>query len=128
VKLHFFAPAGLEIPPYVRSDLDALGTSYTEQNDFNDKLGKVDALYVTRLQKERFFSEEEYFRMRNSYSVNKETLEKAKEGMLVLHPLPRNEEIHPEVDTTPNAGYFRQARYGLQMRMALISLCLGVLP
>ena len=128
VTLHFFAPEGLDIPAYVRADLDSFGATYTEQNNFTDRLAQVDALYVTRLQKERFFSEEEYLRKRNSYSVNKETLEGAKADMLVLHPLPRNEEIHPEIDNTPNAGYFRQAQYGLQMRMALISLCLGVLP
>lgn len=81
---------------------------------------------MTRLQKERFFSEEEYLRKQKSYVVDRETLATAKEDILILHPLPRNEEIHPEIDPLPNAGYFRQARYGMQMRMALITACLGV--
>jgi len=84
-------------------------------------------LYVTRIQKERFFSEEEYLRKKNSYIVSKETLKKAKEDILILHPLPRNEEISTDVDPLPNAGYFRQAKYGQQMRMAIIAACLGVI-
>ena len=126
-ELHFFSPDGLEMPAYVRSSLVTQGAVFTEQIHLESRLESLDALYVTRLQKERFFSEEEYLRKQNSYTVNRETLEKAKNDLLILHPLPRNEEIHVEVDNTPNAGYFRQASYGLHMRMALIALCLGVM-
>jgi len=126
VEMHFFAPEGLHMPEYVKDSLKEQGANFKEHGEMNGALAELDALYVTRLQKERFFSEEEYLRKRNSYSVNKEMLAQAKDDILILHPLPRNEEIHPEVDSLPNAGYFRQAAYGLQMRMALISLCLGV--
>jgi len=128
VELHFFSPEGLNIPEYVRASLRRAGALFSEEEDMASKLPELDALYVTRLQKERFFSEEEYLRKKNSYVVGLETIEKAKEDLLVLHPLPRNEEISVEVDPLANAGYFRQARYGLQMRMALIALCLGVFP
>ena len=127
VELHFFNPEGLNIPAYVRRDLENKGAVFTEQEGLEERLPELDALYVTRLQKERFFSEEEYLRKKNSYVVDRETLSRAKSDVLVLHPLPRNEEIHPNVDALPNAGYFRQATYGMQMRMALISSCLGVM-
>ena len=127
VEMHFFAPEGLNIPEYVRAGLVAQGAKFTEQIDLMERLPDLDVLYVTRLQKERFFSEEEYLRKRNSYSINRELLAKAKDDILILHPLPRNEEIHMDVDSLPNAGYFRQATYGMQMRMALISCCLGVM-
>ncbi len=128
VELFFFSPEGLTIPEYVRASLKTAGARFTEEEGMERKLADLDALYVTRLQKERFFSEEEYLRRKNSYAITLETIEKAKEDLLVLHPLPRNEEIAIEVDALPNAGYFRQARYGMQMRMALIALCLGVFP
>jgi len=128
VEMHFFSPEGLNLPPYVRNELRAKGAVFTEQEGFDGRFDELDVLYVTRLQKERFFSEEEYLRKKNSYVVNAETLATAKKDILILHPLPRNEEIHPEVDKLPNAGYFRQMRYGLELRMALIGLCLGVLP
>jgi len=127
-ELHFFSPEGLNIPPYVRCDLEEQGTVFSEQEGLDGRLAELDALYVTRIQKERFFSEEEYLRKKNSYVVDHEVMARAKPDLLVLHPLPRNEEIHPEIDDLPNAGYFRQATYGMQMRMALISVCLGVLP
>ena len=127
-EMYFYSPEGLNIPPYVRNGLKSQGAVFTEEEGFPTSFGELDVLYVTRLQKERFFSEEEYLRKKNSYVVNAETLASAKKDVLILHPLPRNEEIHPEVDPLPNAGYFRQARYGLELRMALISLCLGVMP
>ena len=127
VEMHFFSPEGLNIPEYVRAHLRQSGASFTEQEGMDDSIGQLDVLYVTRLQKERFFSEEEYLRKKNSYVVNLETLGRAKEDILILHPLPRNEEIAVEIDRLPNAGYFRQAGYGLQVRMALIAMCLGAL-
>lgn len=126
-ELHFFSPEGLNIPEYVRDDLRQKKIVFSESEGWNEQLAELDVLYVTRLQKERFFSEEEYLRKKNSYVVNKETLAQAKPDLLVLHPLPRNEEISMEIDHLPNAGYFRQARYGLEMRMAILSLVLGVL-
>jgi len=128
VKMRFFAPEGLNIPGYVREDLQSLGAEFEEHNSLKtDALKTLDMLYVTRIQKERFFSEEEYLRKRNSYNVTRRTLEHTKSDILILHPLPRNEEISPNVDNTPNAGYFRQAKYGLQMRMAIIASYLGVI-
>jgi len=127
VEMHFFSPEGLNIPAYVRRDLERQGAVFTEQEKVVGRIGELDALYVTRLQKERFFSEEEYLRKQASYVIDREILRQAKEDILILHPLPRNEEIAPEVDPLPNAGYFRQAKYGMRMRMALISSCLGVI-
>ncbi|CAM2007486.1 aspartate carbamoyltransferase [Acanthopleuribacter pedis] len=127
VEMHFFSPEGLNIPEYVRSSLQAKGAVFSESEDMNGQLAELDVLYVTRIQKERFFSEEEYLRKKNSYRVDRELLEKAKSDILILHPLPRNEEISQDVDDLPNAGYFRQAAYGMEMRMALISKCLGLM-
>ena len=128
VEMHFFSPEGLNIPPYVRASLEAQRAVFSEQERVTGRLGDLDVLYVTRLQKERFFSEEEYLRKKNSYVIDAETVRAGKKDLLILHPLPRNEEIAMDVDPLPNAGYFRQAHYGLVMRMALISLCLGVGP
>lgn len=126
VEMFFFAPEGLNIPEYVRNSLRQSGATFHELEELQ-AVDALDVLYVTRLQKERFFSEEEYLRRKNSYRVDGETLKRAKDDLLILHPLPRNEEISPEIDHLPNAGYFRQASYGLQMRMALIASALGVL-
>jgi aspartate carbamoyltransferase catalytic subunit len=129
VHLTFFSPEGLNIPTYVRRDLIKNGCDFQEFDHLNRQaLAELDVLYVTRIQKERFFSEEEYLRKKNSYIVNPELLTGAKNDITILHPLPRNEEIATSVDTLPNAGYFRQAKCGLIMRMALISSCLGVAP
>ncbi|MCB1043109.1 MAG: aspartate carbamoyltransferase [Acidobacteria bacterium] len=125
-EMQFFAPEGLNIPEYVRDSLESAGANFKEREWRLESIEDLDVLYVTRLQKERFFSEEEYLRRKNSYIINKEALSKAKPDILILHPLPRNEEISVDVDPLPNAGYFRQAEYGLQMRMALIAACLGV--
>ena len=128
VEMVFFAPEGLNIPSYVRQSLKEGGIKFEEHTDLRpDALKELDMLYVTRIQKERFFSEEEYLRKKNSYIVNREALRSAKDDILILHPLPRNEEISTDIDTMPNAGYFRQAKYGLQMRMAIIASCLGVI-
>lgn len=127
VEMYFFAPEGLNLPEYVRQDLIRAGATFYEESELVPRLPILDVIYVTRLQKERFFSEEEYMRRRLSYWVNRETLAKCKDDVLVLHPLPRNEEITPDVDDLPNAGYFRQATYGMQMRMALISTLTGVM-
>jgi len=126
VEMTFFSPEGLNIPSYVRADLEEKNATFSEFTDLEPTaLKDLDMLYVTRIQKERFFSEEEYLRKKNSYVINRKILENAKNDLLVLHPLPRNEEISTDVDALPNAGYFRQAKYGLQMRMAIIASCLG---
>ncbi len=126
VKMHFFAPEGLNIPQYVRDSLIDLGADFVEREWTTSCIDGLDVLYVTRLQKERFFSEEEYLRKKNSYIINREALANAKDDLLILHPLPRNEEISTDVDKLPNAGYFRQAEFGLKMRMAIIAATLGV--
>lgn len=131
VKMSFFSPEGLTIPRYVREFLVTSGAEFQEFEGMQGKLQEwvrdLDVIYVTRLQKERFFSEEEYLRKKNSYIVNADVLSSAPADVLIMHPFPRNEEIHTDVDRLPNAGYFRQAEYGLKVRKAIISLCLGVL-
>ena len=86
----------------------------------------LDILYMTRVQKERFFNEEDYIRLKDSYILDKEKMKKAKKDMIVLHPLPRVNEIAVEIDTDPRACYFKQAKYGMYARMALIAKLLGV--
>ena len=99
---------------------------YEEVIRLEDKLPELDVLYMTRVQKERFFNEEDYIRLKDSYILDKEKMKLAKEDMYVLHPLPRVNEISTEVDDDPRAAYFRQAQYGVYVRMALIMTLLEV--
>ncbi len=110
----------LAIPPYIKTVLDAAGCPYTEVFSLTEAIGELDVLYMTRIQKERFASEEEYNSQKNVYVLDTEKLSLAKKDMRVLHPLPRVDEITPEVDFDPRAAYFKQAQYGVYGRMALI--------
>jgi len=92
-----------------------------------DVLGEVDILYMTRVQKERFFNEQDYIRLKDSYILDKEKMALAKKDMIVLHPLPRVNEISPDVDNDPRAAYFKQVKYGMFVRMALIAKLTGSL-
>jgi aspartate carbamoyltransferase catalytic subunit len=121
------APEGLELPPHVARRLRAeLGTAVEETDDLAAAARGADVLYVTRIQQERFFSSDDYLKVKGSYVVDKRIVERMPEGSLVLHPLPRVDEIPPEVDDDARARYFEQMRYGVPARMALIAALLGL--
>ena len=121
------SPEELRLPGYVRKDvLDKKNIPYTEVERLEDALPDLDILYMTRVQKERFFNEEDYIRMKDFYILDKEKMELAPKDMLVLHPLPRVNEISVEVDDDPRAVYFKQVQYGVYIRMALILTLLDI--
>lgn len=122
VKLYLISPEPLKMRPEVTDHLKKTGVEYVESSDLEEFLHKLDVLYVTRLQKERFADPAEYERMKGSYIVTLKTLEKGKKDMIVMHHLPRIDEIPLEIDGTPNARYFQQAANGLPLRMALLSM------
>ena len=127
VKFVMISPEELKIPDYIRKDtLDANGIEYKEVNVLEDVLPELDLLYMTRVQRERFFNEEDYIRLKNSYVLTKEKLALAPADMPVLHPLPRVNEITLDVDDDPRAAYFDQVQNGVYMRMALIMTLLGL--
>lgn len=127
VKFVLISPKELQVPSYIRNDvLRASGNEFEEVERLEDAIPKLDILYMTRVQKERFFNEEEYMRMKGYYILDKAKMELAKDDMIVLHPLPRVNEISVEVDEDPRACYFKQVKYGMYMRMALILKLLEV--
>lgn len=130
-NIHFvlISPKELRVPDYIRDDvLAAKGVEFEEVTSLDEVMPRLDILYMTRVQKERFFNEEEYLRMKDYYILTKDKLSLAKEDMLVLHPLPRVNEISVEVDDDPRAAYFKQAQYGVYVRMALIMYLLDAAP
>ena len=120
VKFVFISPDELKLPGYVKDKLDAESVDYTETNSLENSIADLDILYMTRVQKERFFNEEDYLRLRDSYILTSEKMALASEKLRVLHPLPRVNEIRVVVDNDPRACYFKQVLYGKYMRMALI--------
>jgi len=121
IKFVLISPEELKIPSYIREDvLEKNHVSFVEMERLEDAMPDLDILYMTRVQKERFFNEEDYVRMKDFYILTKDKLSLAREDMLVLHPLPRVNEISVEVDEDPRAAYFKQAQYGVYIRMALI--------
>ena len=127
VKFMLISPEELRIPDYVREDvLKKNHQEFKEVIRLEDALPELDLLYMTRVQKERFFNEEDYVRMKDFYILDKQKMELAKPDMYVLHPLPRVNEISVEVDSDPRAAYFKQAQYGVYVRMALILTLLEV--
>ena len=121
------SPEELRIPSYIRDDvLRKKNVPFEEVERLEDALPKLDILYMTRVQKERFFNEEDYVRMKDYYILDKQKMELAREDMYILHPLPRVNEISVEVDSDPRAAYFAQAQYGVYVRMALILTLLEV--
>lgn len=127
VKFVLISPEELRIPDYIRDDvLKASGHEFTEVERLEEALPQLDLLYMTRVQKERFFNEEDYVRMKDFYILDKAKMELARPDMLVLHPLPRVNEIAVEVDKDPRAAYFKQAQYGVYVRMALMLSLLGL--
>ncbi|MCR5403512.1 MAG: aspartate carbamoyltransferase [Butyrivibrio sp.] len=122
----FVSPQELRVPDYITEMLDSKGITYEEVIKLEEVMPRLDFLYMTRVQKERFFNEEDYIRLRNFYILDKAKMELAKEKMFILHPLPRVNEISVEVDDDPRAAYFKQVQYGLYVRMALILTLLGM--
>lgn len=122
----FISPEELRVPDYITDMLKEKNISYEEVIRLEDVMPQLDFLYMTRVQKERFFNEEDYVRLKDFYILDKEKLTLAKEDMLVLHPLPRVNEISVEVDDDPRAAYFKQAQYGVYVRMALILTLLDI--
>ena len=127
VKFIFISPEELKMPSYIKEEvLEANGIPYREVERLEDVMSDLDVLYMTRVQKERFFNEEDYVRLKDFYILNNQKMELAKDDMIVLHPLPRVNEISVEVDKDPRAAYFRQVQYGVYVRMALILTLLEV--
>ena len=127
VEFVLISPKELRVPEYIREDvLVANNIPFTEVERLEDAIPDLDILYMTRVQKERFFNEEDYIRMKDFYILDKEKMALAKDDMLVLHPLPRVNEISVEVDDDPRAVYFKQVQYGVYVRMALILTLLGI--
>jgi aspartate carbamoyltransferase catalytic subunit len=128
VKFVFISPKELCVPDYlVKNVLEPNNIEYITAERLEDVIGDLDILYMTRVQKERFFNEQDYIRLKDSYILDKEKMKLAKQKMIVLHPLPRVNEIAPEVDDDPRAAYFKQVKYGMYARMALISKVTGCL-
>ncbi len=127
IKFILISPGELKVPSYIRDDvLKKNNIPYEEVERLEDAMPELDILYMTRVQQERFFNEEEYLRMKGFYILDGEKMKLAKEDMLVLHPLPRVNEISVEVDEDERAAYFRQAQYGVYIRMALILTLLNI--
>lgn len=127
IKFIFIAPPELKIPEYLKHDLlDAKNLDYKEVETIEEVIEDLDILYMTRVQKERFFNEQDYIRLKDTYILDLKKLEKSKSDLIVMHPLPRVNEIATEVDDDPRAKYFDQVQNGRFMRMALILKMLGL--
>ena len=127
VNFIFISPEELKVPDYIKEDvLEANNIPYREVERIEDVMPELDVLYMTRVQKERFFNEEDYVRLKDFYILNNQKMKLAKDDMIVMHPLPRVNEISVEVDKDPRAAYFRQVQYGVYARMALILTLLVV--
>ncbi len=120
IRFLFISPEELKVPDYITEMLKNKDIPYEEVTSLEDVMPRLDLLYMTRVQKERFFNEEDYIRLKDFYILDTAKMELAKPDMLVLHPLPRVNEISVEVDSDPRAAYFKQAQYGVYVRMALI--------
>jgi len=125
VRIHYVSPELLRMPPALVEEVGTHGIPQTEHTDLDEVLPGTDVLYVTRVQKERFEDPADYEAVAGSYVIDRRTMERAKERMIVMHPLPRVKEIAREVDRDPRAAYFRQMAYGLFVRMALLAMVLG---
>ena len=126
IRFIFISPKELKVPDYITEMLTQKNIPYEEVIKLEDVMPQLDFLYMTRVQKERFFNEEDYIRLKDFYILNKEKMALAKEKMYILHPLPRVNEISVEIDDDPRAAYFKQVQYGLYVRMALILTLLNI--
>ena len=125
-KFVLISPKELQIPEYITEQVfKKAGVEYVEEERLENVIGDLDVLYMTRVQKERFFNEQDYIRLKDSYILDKQKMKNAKPSMSVLHPLPRVNEIAPEVDDDPRAAYFKQVKYGMFVRMALMAKLTG---
>ncbi len=128
IRFVLISPEELRLPAYLISEMKRRGAAFTETERLESSIGELDVLYMTRVQRERFFNEEDYVRLRDSYILDAEKMRAAKPDMMVLHPLPRVNEISTEVDKDPRAAYFKQVLFGKYIRMALIMKLLEVEP
>jgi aspartate carbamoyltransferase catalytic subunit len=126
VRMAFVSPPELRVPEYITRLLAKEGIDFLETASLEEAIPALDVLYMTRVQRERFFNEEDYIRLKDTYVLNREKMDLAKKNLMVLHPLPRVNEIAVEVDADPRAAYFKQARYGMFVRMALLASVLGI--
>ena len=127
IKVVLISPKELQLPSYIKKDvLQKYDIPYTQTTNLEGAMPQLDALYMTRVQKERFFNEEDYLRLKDSYILDPEKMKNAREDMIVMHPLPRVNEISVAIDQDPRACYFKQVLYGKYMRMALIMMLLEV--
>jgi len=126
IKMIFISPKELVLPDYIKSILQKQNIEFSEREKLENSMPDIDVLYMTRVQRERFFNEDDYIRLKDTYVLNAEKMQAGRKNLIVLHPLPRVNEISVEVDTDPRAAYFAQARYGMYVRMALLSSVLGV--
>lgn len=126
INFVFISPPELKVPSYIKDNLKKNNIPYKQVISLDEVMPELDFLYMTRVQRERFFNEEDYVRLKDFYILDKAKMEKAKEDMLVLHPLPRVNEISVEVDDDPRAAYFKQVQYGVYVRMALILTLLEI--
>jgi aspartate carbamoyltransferase catalytic subunit len=126
INMIFISPPELVIPDYIKSILKKQNVDFREKEDLEKSMPELDVLYMTRVQRERFFNEDDYIRLKDTYVLNSEKMSAGKDSLIVLHPLPRVNEISVEVDTDKRAAYFTQAKYGMFVRMALLVSILGV--
>lgn len=126
VRFVMISPEELDLPGYIKESLDEAGIEWKEVRNLEEAIPELDVLYMTRVQKERFFNEEDYIRLKDSFILKRNMLKPAKEEMIVMHPLPRVNEISVDVDDDPRAAYFYQALMGKYIRMALILFMLGM--
>lgn len=126
IRFYFISPPELRVPDYITDKLREMNIPFEEVIRLEDVLGDLDLLYMTRVQKERFFNEEDYVRLKDFYILDEEKMRLAREDMQILHPLPRVNEISVELDKDPRAAYFRQVQYGVYVRMALIMTLLSL--
>ncbi|MDR0722107.1 MAG: aspartate carbamoyltransferase [Treponema sp.] len=126
ITMIFISPQELEVPTYITEGiLKKVGVPYFETHSLEKVITELNVLYMTRVQRERFFNEEDYIRLKDSYILNRDKMKRARDDLIILHPLPRVNEIAPELDEDPRASYFKQAKYGMYVRMALLASMLG---
>lgn len=127
IKFILISPEELRVPQYIREEvIEANHQTYKEVENLEQVIPELDILYMTRVQRERFFNEEDYIRLKDTYILDMPKMENAKQDMIILHPLPRVNEISVDIDDDPRAAYFKQAQYGVYARMALIMILLGL--
>ena len=125
IRMIFISPQELVLPEYLKSILQKQNVEFIERQNLEETMPELDVLYMTRVQRERFFNEDDYIRLKDTYVLNSEKMSLGREKLIVLHPLPRVNEISIEVDSDPRAAYFKQAKYGMYVRMALLASILG---